>query len=59
MFLSRYDQTSAQVKGLENRAGSLSSDARRENTLANIMLKDIPDLEQKIPSGLKVMAERF
>lgn len=59
MFVSRYDQTSAQVKDLENRAGRLSNEARHESTLANGMMKDITDLEKKIPSGLKVTAERF
>lgn len=55
----RYDQTSAQVKGLENQATRLSSEAREENILTNNMQKKITILEQEIPSALKVMAQEF
>ncbi|XP_070775382.1 laminin subunit gamma-2 [Enoplosus armatus] len=48
-----YDQTSAQVKGLENQATRLSSEARDESKMADGMLKDITDMERGIPSSLK------
>lgn len=59
MFVCRYDQTSAQVKDLENRAQRLSREARGESTVANNMLKDITKLEQDLPSALKVRARSF
>lgn len=59
MFVFRYEQTAAQVKGLENRAERLSSEARDENMLANNMHKDITHLEQEIPSALKVRVQGF
>ncbi|XP_035526875.1 laminin subunit gamma-2 [Morone saxatilis] len=48
-----YDQTSAQVKGLENQATRLSSEARDESKMADGMLKDIANMERGIPSSLK------
>ncbi|XP_030608704.1 laminin subunit gamma-2 [Archocentrus centrarchus] len=48
-----YDQTSAQVKGFENQAKRLSSEARDESKMADGMLKDIATLEQNLPSSLK------
>ncbi|XP_029687372.1 laminin subunit gamma-2 isoform X2 [Takifugu rubripes] len=48
-----YEQTAAQVKGLENRAERLSSEAADENMVANNMHKEITQLEQEIPSALK------
>uniref|UniRef100_H3CD97 Laminin, gamma 2 n=1 Tax=Tetraodon nigroviridis TaxID=99883 RepID=H3CD97_TETNG len=50
---SRHDQTSAQVKDLENQAQHLSSEAREESAAANSMLTDIAKLEQELPSDLK------
>lgn len=50
----RYDQTSAQVKGLENRAIRLSGEARGESKMADGMLTDIASMERDIPSSLKV-----
>lgn len=55
----RYEQTSAQVKDLDNRAQSLSGEARDEGAVATSMLRDISRLEQDLPSGLKVGAPRF
>lgn len=52
----RYDQTSAQVKGLENQATHLSGEARGESKMADRMLKDITNMERGIPSSLKVTA---
>ncbi|XP_044075483.1 laminin subunit gamma-2 [Siniperca chuatsi] len=48
-----YEQTSAQVKGLENQATRLSSEARDESKMADGMLKDITRMERDIPSSLK------
>lgn len=48
-----YDQTSAQVKGLENQAARLSSEAKDESKMADGMLKDIGNIERSIPSTLK------
>lgn len=59
VFVYRYEQTAAQVKGLENRAELLSREARDEDTLANSMLKDITHLEQELPSALKVRVQEF
>lgn len=59
MFVSRYEQTAAQVKGLENRAERLSSEAADENMVANNMHKEITHLEQEIPSALKVRLQEF
>lgn len=59
MFVFRYEQTAAQVKGLENRAERLSTEARDEHMLANNMHKDITRLEQDIPSTLKVRVQGF
>lgn len=56
MFFFRYDQTSAQVKDLENLAQRLSSEARGESSVANNMLKDISKLERDLPTALKVRA---
>lgn len=53
----RYDQASAQAKGLENQATRLSSEARDESNMADNMLKDISNIEQFIPSSLKVVAQ--
>ncbi|XP_070701477.1 laminin subunit gamma-2 [Pempheris klunzingeri] len=50
---TRYDQTSAQVKALENRATRLSSEAADESKMADGMLKDIGGLERDVPSSLK------
>ncbi|KAI3375169.1 hypothetical protein L3Q82_021076, partial [Scortum barcoo] len=50
---STYDQTSAQVKGLENRATRLSGEARDESKMADGMLKDIANMAQDIPLSLK------
>ncbi|XP_029971712.1 laminin subunit gamma-2 [Salarias fasciatus] len=48
-----YDQTSAQVKGLENRAKTLSDEAKAESKAADGMLKDLTTLEKNIPPSLK------
>nr|XP_046265365.1 laminin subunit gamma-2 [Scatophagus argus] len=48
-----YDQTSAQVKALENQGTRLSSEARAESKMAEGMLKDIASMERDIPSSLK------
>ncbi|XP_040911632.1 laminin subunit gamma-2 [Toxotes jaculatrix] len=48
-----YDQTSAQVKGLENQAIRLSSEARDESKMADGMLKNIANMERNIPTSLK------
>ncbi|XP_076600718.1 laminin subunit gamma-2 [Chaetodon auriga] len=48
-----YDQTSAQVKGLENQAIRLSGEAKDETKMADGMLKDIANMERGIPSSLK------
>ncbi|XP_028283140.1 laminin subunit gamma-2 [Parambassis ranga] len=49
---SMYDQTSAQVKALENQAVRVSGEARDESKMADSMLKDIARLQRDIPSGL-------
>ncbi|XP_054870473.1 laminin subunit gamma-2 [Amphiprion ocellaris] len=48
-----YDQTSAQVKGLEDQATRLSSEAKDESKMAAGMLKDITSMERNIPSPMK------
>ncbi|XP_008432897.1 laminin subunit gamma-2 isoform X2 [Poecilia reticulata] len=48
-----YDKTSADVKSLEKRAGSLSDDAKQESKMADGMLKDISRLEKNLPSSMK------
>lgn len=48
-----YDQTSAQVKGLENQATRLSGQARDESKMADGMLKDITSMERGLPLSLK------
>ncbi|XP_070830602.1 laminin subunit gamma-2 [Chaetodon trifascialis] len=48
-----YDQTSAQVKGLESQATRLSAEAKDETRMADGMLKDIANMERGIPSSLK------
>lgn len=53
----RYDQTSAQVKGFENQAIRLSGEARDESKMADGMLKNIANMERKIPTSLKVTAK--
>ncbi|XP_020514696.2 laminin subunit gamma-2 [Labrus bergylta] len=50
---TEYDQTSAQVKGLENQAIRLSSSAKDESKMAEGMLKDISNMERGIPASLK------
>lgn len=59
--MSRYEQTSAQVKSFENQAKRLSSDAIEESKMADGMLKDIANMEQNLPPSLQVMAgeDRF
>lgn len=47
------------MKGLENRANRLSSEATAENILANNMQKKITVLDREIPSSLKVLAQEF
>lgn len=54
--MSRYEQTSAQVKGFENQAKRLSSDAIEESKMADGILKDIANMEQNLPPSLQVMA---
>lgn len=54
--VSRYDQTSAQVKALENQAVRVSAEATDESKMADSMLKDIARLQRDIPSGLAVTA---
>ncbi|XP_039858426.1 laminin subunit gamma-2 isoform X1 [Simochromis diagramma] len=48
-----YEQTSAQVKGFENQAKRLSSDAIEESKMADGMLKDIANMEQNLPPSLQ------
>uniref|UniRef100_A0A3Q1EC02 Laminin, gamma 2 n=1 Tax=Acanthochromis polyacanthus TaxID=80966 RepID=A0A3Q1EC02_9TELE len=55
-FVSRYDQTSAQVKGLEDQATRLSGEAKGESKMAAGMLKDIASMERNIPSPMKMDA---
>uniref|UniRef100_UPI0037E831B8 laminin subunit gamma-2 isoform X2 n=1 Tax=Semicossyphus pulcher TaxID=241346 RepID=UPI0037E831B8 len=50
---TKYDQTSARVKGLENQAIRLSGDAKGESKMAEGMLKDISNMERGIPPSLK------
>ncbi|MED6287285.1 hypothetical protein CHARACLAT_014790 [Characodon lateralis] len=50
---SSYDQTSADVKSLEKRAGGLSDEAKQENKMADSMLKDISRLEKNLPPSMK------
>lgn len=52
----RYDNTSAQVKALENKAGRVSGEAKGESKMADGMLKHIAAMEKQIPDGLKVTA---
>ncbi|XP_029381415.1 laminin subunit gamma-2 isoform X1 [Echeneis naucrates] len=58
-----YDQTSAQVKAMENQAIRLSSEARDESKMADGMLKNIASMERNIPGSLKgemdAMVSRF
>ncbi|KAM3604282.1 uncharacterized protein V6R79_008893 [Siganus canaliculatus] len=49
-----YDRTSAQVKAQENQAARLSAEAKGESKKAAAMLKDLGDMEQSLPSALKV-----
>ncbi|KAA8589204.1 hypothetical protein FQN60_010549, partial [Etheostoma spectabile] len=53
-----YDQHSAQVKGLENQATRLSTEAGDESKMADGMLKDIANMERSIPSSLKDSVQR-
>lgn len=53
--LLRYEQASAQVRGLERQAGRLSSAAREESKMADSMLKDISNMERSVPLSLKVV----
>lgn len=53
--LLRYEQASAQVRGLERQAGRLSSAAREESKMADSMLKDIANMERSVPPSLKVV----
>ncbi|KAF1383164.1 hypothetical protein PFLUV_G00128460 [Perca fluviatilis] len=48
-----YDENSAAVKGLENQATRLSTEAGDESRMADGMLKDIADLERSVPPSLK------
>ncbi|XP_078121302.1 laminin subunit gamma-2 [Sander vitreus] len=48
-----YDKNSAAVKGLENQATRLSTEAGNESKMADGMLKDIANMERSIPSSLK------
>ncbi|GAA6228356.1 laminin subunit gamma-2 [Lates japonicus] len=48
-----YDQTSAQVKGLENQAIRLSGEARDESKMSEGMLKNIATMERNLPTSLK------
>ncbi|MEQ2211599.1 hypothetical protein XENOCAPTIV_008855, partial [Xenoophorus captivus] len=50
---SSYDQTSADVKSLEKRAGALSDEAKQESKMADSMLKDISRLEKNLPPSMK------
>lgn len=56
MSAFRYDQASAQVKGLGNQASLVSAEAKAESKMAENMLKGIASMEQSIPSSLKVAA---
>ncbi|KAG7222915.1 hypothetical protein INR49_015981 [Caranx melampygus] len=48
-----YDQTSAKVKGMENQAIRLSSEARDESKMAEGMLRTIANMEQNLPASLR------
>ncbi|XP_041659922.1 laminin subunit gamma-2 [Cheilinus undulatus] len=50
---TKYDQTTAQVKSLENQAVQLSSNARAQSRNAEGMLRDISNMERAIPASLK------
>ncbi|XP_034559049.1 laminin subunit gamma-2 [Notolabrus celidotus] len=50
---AKYDQNSAKVRGLENRALGLSGDAKGESKLSESMLRDISNMERSIPESLK------
>ncbi|XP_040002374.1 laminin subunit gamma-2 [Xiphias gladius] len=54
-----YDQTSAQAKGFENQAIRLSGEARDESKMADGMLKNIANMERKIPTSLKEEMDRM
>ncbi|KAM3866132.1 laminin subunit gamma-2 [Diretmus argenteus] len=49
-----YDESSSQVKVLQNQAARLSGEARDESRMADDMLKQMAGVERGIPSGLKV-----
>ncbi|TKS79273.1 Laminin subunit gamma-2 [Collichthys lucidus] len=53
VYVFRYDQTSNQVRSLEDQASRLSGEARDESKMADGMLKDITRMEQSIPPSLK------
>lgn len=50
---TKYDQTSALVKGLENQATRLSNEAKEESKMAEGMLRDIGNMERALPVSLK------
>lgn len=50
---TRYDQTSARVKTLENQATRLSAEAKDQSKMADDLLKDMLNMERNIPSSLK------
>lgn len=56
VYVFRYDQTSNQVRSLEDQASRLSGEARDESKMADGMLKDITRMERSIPPSLKVTA---
>lgn len=45
------------MKGFENQATRLSTEARGESKMADSMLKDIANMERDIPSSLKVTGQ--
>ncbi|TKS79276.1 Laminin subunit gamma-1 [Collichthys lucidus] len=53
VYVFRYDQTSNQVRSLEDQASRLSGEARDESKMADGMLKDITRMERSIPPSLK------
>lgn len=55
MVLLRYEQASAQVRGLKKEAGKLSSAAKVESRTAGEALKDIANMERSVPPSLKVV----
>lgn len=55
----RYEKASTLVKGLENQANHLSSEARDESNMARSLLKDITAMEHDITSPLKVTAQNL